>query len=204
MRQALTIAGAALLFLVCCDAGFAQVSATPGMGVTSPLVSTTPGMGVTSPLGSPMSNTPSQAGGIPPGGIPLGATELDSGGLSPTASTTPCSSTAPASAGTVGSNSTFDGGGTMSTPTISASCGSPVGSTGAMTSATAGSPITGLTPGLPGPGVPLGSTELGTPGESPATPLPAPIVSGVPCTGISATIGMPGTSGTSVPSTNVC
>lgn len=171
MWRALTTAGAALLILVRCDVGFAQVNATPGMGATSP-------------LGSSLSNAPSM-----PVGIPLGATELNSSGLSPTDSTTPCSSTA----STVGSSSNFDGGGTMSTPTIATDCttgGS--GSPGAATPAT-GSTITGLTPGSARGAVPLGSTELGTPGESPA----ATTVSSTPCPGISSMAGTSAASGAS-------
>lgn len=191
MRRALTIVGAALLFAIRCDAGFAQVSTTPGMGATSP-------------LGSLLSNAPSQANAIPLGGIPLGATELNSGGLSPTVGTAPCSSTAPTSPGTSGSSSNFDGGGSMSYATISTSCASGSSAPGAAASPAAGSPITGLTPGSAGAGVPLGSTELGTPGESPAMLLPVPSISGVPCPGISPMTGTLGTSSTSTASTNGC
>jgi hypothetical protein len=110
---------------------------------------TPPGMGATSPLGSSLSDQPSM-----PGGIPLGATELDSGGLS-------CSGAA------MTAGSSFDGGGMASTAT---SCAS--GASGPPSEATSGS----------GPTVsgsaPLGSTELGTPGESPA-------VSSTSCSGIS-------------------
>ena len=169
MWRSLTTAGAVLLILARCDVGFAQMSATPGMGATSP-------------LGSPLSNAPSM-----PGGIPLGATELNSGGLSPTNSSTPCSSTAT----TVGSSSNFDGGGTMSTARIAADCTSGAsGSPGAATSTT-GSTITGLTPGSARGAVPLGSTELGNPGESPA----APILSNTPCPGISSMAGTLAASG---------
>jgi hypothetical protein len=196
MRQILTIAGAALVMLAHCEVGIAQVGMAPGSG-TTPAIGATPGMGMTSPLGSLLSSAPS----LPGGNIPLGATELDSGGLSPTASTAPCSSTATTSPQTVGSNSTFDGGGSISIPTISTSCASGAsGSPGMATSTTAGSTITGLAPGSTGVGVPLGSTELGTPGESPAIVAPS-----VACSGISPTTGTLGTSGTSaVPSTNSC
>jgi hypothetical protein len=112
-------------------------------------VSGTPGMGATSPLGSSLSSQPSM-----PGGIPLGATELDSGGLS-------CSDAATTAA------SSFDGGGMAPTATSCSSGAS--GSPGATTSGS-GSTISGSAP--------LGSTELGTPGESPA-------VSSTTCSGIS-------------------
>jgi hypothetical protein len=141
MRPVLTTVGATLLLLVHCDVGFAQVSATPGAGGTSP-------------LGSSLSSQPSTQGGIP-----LGATELDSGGLS-------CSGTAT----TAGSNSNFDGGGMASTAT---GCTS-----GASGSSGTGSTLSGSTSGSARSAVPLGSTELGTPGESPA-------VLSTPCSEIS-------------------
>jgi hypothetical protein len=159
MWRVLTTAGAALLILAHCDVGFAQVSATPGMGATSP-------------LGSSLSNQPSM-----PGGVPLGATELDSGGLSPTASATPCSGTQT----TAGSSSNFDGGGTMSNPTIANGCTSGTSSSLATIPSGTGSTSTGSTPGSAGGAIPLGSTELGTAGESPA----APTVSSTGCAEIS-------------------
>jgi hypothetical protein len=136
MWRVLTTAGAILLLLAHCDVAFAQVSAPPGMGATSP-------------LGSSLSSQPSM-----PGGIPLGATELDSGGLS-------CSGTST----TVGSSSNFDGGGMASTAT-----GCTSGASGSPGAATSG---TGSTSGSARGAVPLGSTELGTPGESPAVPSTA-------------------------------
>jgi hypothetical protein len=145
MWRVLMTAGVTLLLLAHCDVGFAQVSPTPGMGATSP-------------LGSSPSSQPSM-----PGGIPLGATELDSAGLSPTGSTMPCSGTAT----TAGSSSNFDGGGIASTSTDCSSGAS--GSPGDATSAT-GSTLTGLTPGSAQGAVPLGATELGTPGESQGGP----------------------------------
>ena len=182
MRYLVTLAAAACL--IGCGPCFAQVAPTPGMGATSP-------------LGTMDFNAASQ-----PSGIPLGATELNTGGLSPTAGTNPCSGSTTSATGLAGSMSTFDGGGAMpgSTSATSTTCsatasGSAIGST---------SMITGSTPGSMSSGtIPLGSTELGTPGESPTTLLPVPGVSVSPCsslsppTGTLGTLNSPGATGTS-------
>jgi hypothetical protein len=123
----------------------------------------TPGMGATSPLGTSPSNAPS-ADLIQ---IPLGVTELNPGGLSPLVA--PCPSAS--------SNAAFDGGGSMT----SAGCSSTTSTNSTGTSA-AFAP-SGSTPAsaaqADGTGIPLGSTELATPGESPI--ITNPMTPVAPC-----------------------
>jgi hypothetical protein len=133
------------------------------IGVASACAQTAPtsGMGATSPLGTAPSNSST---------IPLGATELSQPGISPLVM--PCPSTT--------SNSAFDGGG-------STACGSDTANPSAASTASSSN---GSTPGLTtgsaaGSGIPLGVTDLGTPGESQNVPVAAPSVS--PCS--SATTG---------------
>jgi hypothetical protein len=214
MRRVLTTAGA--VFLFGCATSFAQVAPMPGMGATSP-------------LGTMNFNSPSG-----PVGIPLGATELNGGGISPLAGGTLCTGTAASSGGTAGSTtgmsatgtgmsatgtgmsatgsgvagsmSTFDGGG--------APLGSMMGST-CLSGTAAGSPNMAVTPssgsGLgTSPGgntIPLGSTELASPGVSAPIGVPVPSVSDIPCPGTSTIPGstMPGTLGSmGTTSTNGC
>jgi hypothetical protein len=166
MRRALAII--ASLFLLGCNTSYAQLGPSPGMGTTSP-------------LGSTFSNTPSQ-----PSGIPLGSNELNIGGLSPMISGSSCMSTTTNTTGLATSSTTFDGGGTMPSSAPS-TCGTTTSALGAastpITAGTTavGSPTTaGATTGSAARGVvPLGSTELGTPGESPTVPPPS--VSIAPC-----------------------
>src|SRR5215216_4783901 len=150
---------------------------------------TMPAIGATSPLGVPGSTS---AGS--PTGIPLGATELDPGGLSPapigsTATGSNCVGTgssfpgmaAPGGtgSGTAGMSSTFDGGGgstamapamsspgtaTPTTPCASTSAGA-ISSTGMASSLS--SPAANGASTLNGGTIPLGSTEMDSPGVSP-------------------------------------
>jgi hypothetical protein len=144
-------ATAALVWLSTCAVGVAQVSLTPGMGATSPLGS-----------GSSGFNTQ-------PNGIPLGATELNPGGLSPS----PCAGMTASGSGVAGTLPTFDGGSLTSN---SSACTS---STAGSSAGIGGPPQFGSTTGEPAAGnstIPLGSTELGTAGESPVTTNPAPSI----------------------------
>jgi hypothetical protein len=196
MRRALAIIAG--LFLLGCNTSYAQTSPVPGMGTTSP-------------LGSTFSNAPSQ-----PSGIPLGSNEISVGGLSPMISGTSCigntsglatSGTAtgmPMSGTGMGTTSTtFDGGGTSSSSAVS-TCGTSSALSAAVTPITAGttavgSPTTaGVTTGSAARGViPLGSTELGTPGESP-TAAP-PTLSVAPCGSTASAAGTMTTPGMSSP-----
>jgi len=185
MRRALAIIVS--LFLLGCNTSFAQMAPAPGMGTTSP-------------LGSTFSNTSSQ-----PSGIPLGSNELNIGGLSPITGGSSCAGAATnttglatTSAGMGTTSTTFDGGGTMSSSAVSTCDTSSSAANSAATPITAGttavgSPTTvGTTTGSAARGViPLGSTELGTPGESPT--IAPPTVSIAPCGNTAATMTAPGT-----------
>ncbi len=153
MRRLLTRmpATAALIWLNTCAVGFAQVSSTPGMGMTSPL------------------GTGSSGFNTQPNGIPLGATELNPGGLSPS----PCGGMTAYGNGVAGSLSTFDGGSLISNS--SACTSSAAGNSAGI----GGTPQAGATTGVPTAGnstIPLGSTELGAAGESPIIINPAPSI----------------------------
>jgi hypothetical protein len=133
------------------------------IGVAASCAQTAPsaGMGATSPLGTTPSNSSA---------IPLGATELSQPGTSPLVM--PCPSTT--------SNSAFDGGGS----TLSTACGSDTANPSTASSSNGSTP--GLTTGsTASSSIPLGVTDLGTPGESQNVPVPTPSVS--PCS--SATAG---------------
>ena len=176
MMRALILATTAVL--LSCAPGYAQLSA-PGIGTTSPL-----GMIPGASAGSP---------GIPIGvpiGVPLGATELVTPGVSPgpisgaipSLPGTTCSSTGMGNAptgvtststglfspGGVGMDATQLGSSSLSLMS-SATCTQTTGS-GATTSPTASTAVTGGTLGIPA--IPLGSTGLGNAGLSP-TPCPA-------------------------------
>ncbi len=207
MRRVLTTAGA--VFLFGCATSFAQVAPTPGIGATSP-------------LGTMNFNSPSG-----PVGIPLGATELNSGGISPLAGGTLCTGTAASSGGTAGSTtgmsatgtgmsamgsgvagsmSTFDGGGAPLGSMIGSTCpsGTAAGSPSMAVTPSSGSGL-GTSPG--GNTIPLGSTELASPGVSAPIGVPVPSVSDIPCPGTSTIPGstMPGTLGSmGTTSTNGC
>jgi len=120
-----------------------------------------PGMGATSPLGTMLSE-PSSASGS--SGIPLGATEVDTPGISPLQM--PCPN--------MSSNSAFDGGGS----TASSACGSATTSSSSGISTASGSTASTLG-STSGSGIPMGATDLGTPGES--QNLVVPNVSVTPC-----------------------
>jgi hypothetical protein len=175
MRCLLAIAAAMLL-----------IGAAPAVSQTA-----SPGMGMTSPLGG--------TGSVGPVGIPLGSIELDPGGLSPgplgsTAGASLCGTNGAAltatgtpgmgGSGTTGSISTFDGGGNAG---VSGPCGAvPLGGT---VSGTQSPPISsGSTLGIGT--IPLGATELGSAGISPMEPAPA-LNSPATCTGLGMTA--PGT-----------
>ena len=143
MRHVLTLAS--IVFLIGCDAGFAQVAPAMGMG--------TSGIGATSPLGTLTPGAP-----VGPTGIPMGATELNTVGVSPLFSTLPCPSPTMTSTGMAAATSTFDGGGTPSSAVVNTSCGGGTGS-----AATADpSDMTGLATGSNAAGIGLGATEIGT------------------------------------------
>src|SRR5580658_2317132 len=136
---------AAIMWFASVAAASAQANPTPGMGATSPLGTT---------LSDPSSTSTS-------GGIPLGAIELNPTGLSPLQM--PCPNTT--------ANAAFDGGGS----TASSACGSATTSASFGTSTPSGSTasIMGLTAGsTDNSGIPLGTTDLGTPGESQVIAVP--------------------------------
>ena len=153
MKRALTMAAA--IWLASFGVGFAQGVPAPGMGVTSPLGT----------LGS-------QASSQSPA-IPLGATELEVNGISPLVM--PCS-------GSAASNSAFDGGGSPSGSTTNCGSSTSAGSSGIAGSASIESSAQTMG-SAGGSGIPLGSTGLGTPGESPTIAIPAPSVSTGSCSG---------------------
>jgi hypothetical protein len=208
---------AAVAILLSCGAGLAQ----------SPM--TTPGMGVTSPLGTPGSTSPGFQTGIP-----LGATELNPGGLGPTAISPMSSSTSSgcvgmassssgiagisgmagsagmtgssgmaggAASATLGTPSSFDGGGVGSMGSASTSSGcSTTPSSGTVSSAGTASPLSNpagaTTTGLNG-AIPLGSTEINSLGVSPLIGASSPSSTTTPCVS-TLTTGMAGTSSTGV------
>jgi hypothetical protein len=144
-------ATAALIWVGTCGVGFAQVRPMPGMGATSPVGTGTSGFNAQ------------------PNGIPLGATELNPGGLSPPS----CAGTTAFGNGLAGPLSTFEGGSFIAN---SSACSS---STAGNSAGTGGPPQVGSTIG-PTAGnsttIPLGSTDLATPGESPVITNPAPSI----------------------------
>jgi hypothetical protein len=154
VRRLLTsmAAMAALIWVGTSVVGFAQISPPPGMGATSPL------------------GTGSSGFSTQPNGIPLGATELNPGGLSPPS----CAGTTASGNGLAGRMSTFDGGSLMAN---SSACSS---STAGNSASTGGVPQVGSTAIGPtagnGTSIPLGSTNLATPGESPVITNPAPSI----------------------------
>jgi hypothetical protein len=134
-----------------------------GLAATQAQTATTPGMGATSPLNAPSadsSSSNSTASGL--GGIPLGSTEINTPGVSPLIMPCPNAS----------SNAAFDGGGSN----LSNNCGSGTSNSGG-SSAASMSGAGGATPGssgsVVGSGIPLGATDLGTPGESQTTAVPS-------------------------------
>ncbi len=180
-----TLMAATIAMLLGCGSGHAQVG---GMAAPGPNF----GMGSTSPLGMSPSGS-----SVAPTGIPMGATELATPGVSPGsfglgastfgAGTTCLGSTSTgmgtAMIGTPGSSGLFDAGGvstgigatqpgTSGTGALSTSTCSQAPAVG---SAVSSQPTTSSTAGtsrLGIPSVPMGSTELGNLGVSPA-PCPA-------------------------------
>ena len=121
------------------------------------------GMGSTSPLGTLSAEPPMSSTSAGIGGIPLGATELSTPGLSQT----PCPNT--------NSNTPFDGGGS----TASTACGaglangsSDFSSVSGFNGSTSNGSVAGMTGSTVGSGIPLGATDLGTPGESQNVAVP--------------------------------
>jgi hypothetical protein len=209
---------AAVLILFGCEAGLAQTTTIPGIGLTSP-------------LGIP--GATSSASGLPTG-IPLGATEINPGGLGlapigPTTPTANClgtgtgssytgmigsasmgtmaagavsgattggavtgtSNTGEAAAG--GTTSSFDGGG-MGSASVSGGC--PLPSSAVVSSAGTASPMPGTigTTRLDGGVIPLGSTATSSAGLSPLIGVTAPSTAVSPCIGSSTTFGSTTTS----------
>jgi hypothetical protein len=115
---------------------------------------------------SPLSATPLAIGSstrVGPVGIPLGATELAAPGISPA----PSASTGCTTTGTnAASTSTFDGGGMAGTSA------SPCASIDTGVATMSAAPTLGR-----GAGIPLGSTEIASPGLSPLPPSSMPFVS---------------------------
>ena len=219
MRR-LFIAAAAIL--LSCEAGLAQTTTIPGIGLTSP-------------LGIPGSTA--SVSGLPTG-IPLGATEINPGGvgpapIGPTTPTASCLGIGSSSSGTMigsaglgtmaagamsgtmtggamsgtttagvsgtgGTTSSFDGGGMGSALT---SGGCPLPSSSVVSSAGTASPMPGTigTTRLDGGVIPLGATETNSAGVSPLIGVPAPSTAVTPCVGSTTTVGslMPGSSGSS-------
>lgn len=174
MRRELIIA-ATLATLLGGNPAFAQIG-----GIGSP----PPGMGPTSPFGM----SAATSGSVGPAGVPLGATELATPGLSPAppgtlgSGFTICS--AVVGAGSNSATELFDGGGvsegmsptaageTNSTSASACSQASGAGSAGTLQSTTT-SPGTSAPLGIGT--IPMGSTELGNGGVSPAPcPLSGP------------------------------
>lgn len=124
----------------------------------------TPGMGPTSPLGVPTADSSSlNSNSSNLGGIPLGATGINTPGVSPLIMPCPNAS----------SNAAFDGGGSA----LSNNCGSGSATnngSGVASTSSAGD----LNSGSAGSGsgnpssIPLGATNLATPGESQTTAVP--------------------------------
>jgi hypothetical protein len=165
---------AAIIWFAAVTAAGAQAGPNPGMGATSPLG--------TIPLGTILSE-PSSASGS--SGIPLGATEVDTPGVSPLQM--PCPNTS--------SNSAFDGGGS----TASSACGSATTNSSSGISTASGSTASTLG-STTGSGIPMGATDLGTPGESQNIIVPNVSVTPCPLTttspqGTSATSGISSMSG---------
>ncbi len=175
-----TLMAATIAMLLGCGSGHAQVG---GMAAPGPNF----GMGSTSPLGM------SPGSPVAPTGLPMGATELVTPGVSPGpsgASTlgagTACSGTTSAGMGTAMtgmSGGLFDAGGlgtgigatqpgTSGTSTMSTSTCSQTPAVGSAVSSQPTAPSIAGTPRLGIPRVPMGSTELGNLGVSPA-PCPA-------------------------------
>jgi hypothetical protein len=139
-----------------CGCAFGQVgSANPSPLLATPLtigpsVDTSVGTGVGTSVG--------------PAGIPLGATELAAPGISPGPSVGTACTTAGADATPT---STFDGGGMAGAP--SSACASADNGVATLTTTPA--------LGSRGTGIPLGSTEIASPGLSPLPSLTTPFVS---------------------------
>jgi hypothetical protein len=147
--------------LVSCGSTLAQVGAIG----TQPLAPTTPlAIGTSGPVGST--------------GIPLGATELAAPGMSPappaTIGTMGCSS--PSGSTSQTATAQFDGGGMAVT---SSTCGGTGGATtGGAAADSTGSSMPHLSTLQAGPAnIPLGSTELASPGLSPLPPVSTTFVS---------------------------
>ncbi len=158
MRTLFVIAAMAATFLGSCSAS-AQLSgmAASPLGTTSPLAMS-PGLPVA------------------PTGIALGATELTTPGISPGPASAMGVMGCPSAAGSTSSSPSplFDGGG------MAAVSGACLG-TGA-----AGSAMPAQSTSRIGPaGIPLGSTELGSGGLSPAPPLSTMFVSPIVPSGVS-------------------
>jgi hypothetical protein len=125
-----------------------------GSANPSPLVATPLAIGTTTSVGT----------GVGPTGIPLGATELATPGISPGP---PVGATCPTAGTGAAQTSTFDGGGMSGTP--SSACAPADSGVATIT--------TTPTLGSRSVGIPLGSTEIVSPGLSPLPPPTAPFVS---------------------------
>jgi hypothetical protein len=133
---------------------------------------------VGAPLGSSVASGVGSSTPVGPVGIPLGAMELAAPGISPPP-TNALGCPTPGSPGLPAATSLFDGGG-MGTPNGCAPAGGDATATG---QSDALSTPPSLRPGRAG--IPLGSTEIGSPGLSPLPPLttlaiPTPSTSAMP------------------------
>jgi hypothetical protein len=151
-----------------------------------------PAMGATSPLGMLGSST--STGSNSGTGIPLGATEIDPGGLSPTAGSNCNANSFSGLSGSGGSGmtsmpggvtSTFDASGFSSTGSMSSTPNCTTANN--LTSTGAASPLsmpgTNSNPTLNGGTIPLGATEIDNGGVSPLIGVPMPSTMTSPCTG---------------------
>jgi len=147
--------------LLSCGSTLAQVGAM----ATQPLAATSPfPMGTSAPVGAT--------------GIPLGATEMAAPGTSPAPPATIGMMGCSGPGGSTSQTATglFDGGGMAGAPSNCAGAGGVT---------TGGAGAAGTAPSMPrlstlqagGANIPLGSTELASPGLSPLPPVPTPYVS---------------------------
>jgi hypothetical protein len=146
--------GSRQLTLICLAATLIAWLAAATAFAQTPLPTAQPsaGMGATSPL---------NMGALRPEGIPLGSTEIATPGLSPVSPSSGMGNCAVS--GNAGSpGALFDGGGLSGSS--SPSC------IGGMTTP----PALSSSPSVGRVGIPLGATELGSAGLSPALPVPNP------------------------------
>jgi hypothetical protein len=149
-KVALLLLSVTLTTSIACLTPVAAIAQAPLPGMTTlPAIQPSTGMGATSPLAS---------GSTRPAGIPLGSTELATPGIAPAIPSQGMGTcAAPGNAGAPGA--LFDGGGLSSGSSLSC--------------ADSRIPASALpSPSAERAGIPLGATELGGAGLSPAVPTP--------------------------------